>query len=150
MSSVVNKSTATAQNESDFPLKSPVRKWTERVLMFIAMVGTVIAVMLYGDLITRFINPPLAKSIIYGRWVEQDVAPYAREEFTLSEQGVSVRGSIVATDFKFDGSRFAYKAGSHWREFQFVGQDYVEMKLDASAHYLPVFRLEGKNTLSLR
>lgn len=74
--------------------------------MLIAIVGTVVVCMLYSDLITRTINPPIPKSTIYGRWVEQDVAPYAREEFVLSERGVTVNGSTVATSFEFDGDSF--------------------------------------------
>ncbi|MDF4795709.1 N-acetylglutamate synthase, partial [Vibrio parahaemolyticus] len=75
MSSVVNKNAAiTAQNESNSFTKSSLRKWAERSLMLMAVLGTVIVCMLYGDLITRYINPPISKSIIYGRWVEQDVA----------------------------------------------------------------------------
>lgn len=99
--------------------------------MLMAVLGTVIVCMLYGDLITRYINPPISKSIIYGRWVEQDVAPYSREEFVLSERGVTVNGSTV-------------------RHFDFVGKQHTEMKLDARAHYLPVFRLEGHAGIAVR
>ncbi|MCV5224866.1 DUF2850 domain-containing protein, partial [Escherichia coli] len=80
---------------------------------------------------------------MYGRWVEQDVAPYSREEFVLSERGVTVNGSTIATDVEFDGDSFSYKVGSTVRHFDFVGKQHTDMKLDARAHYLPVFRLEG-------
>lgn len=151
MSSVVNKNAAiTAQNESNSSTKSSLRKWAERSLMLMAVLGTVIVCMLYGDLITRYINPPISKSIIYGRWVEQDVAPYSREEFVLSERGVTVNGSTIATDFEFDGDSFSYKVGSTVRHFDFVGKQHTEMKLDARAHYLPVFRLEGHAGIAVR
>ncbi|HHC6548883.1 DUF2850 domain-containing protein [Vibrio parahaemolyticus] len=151
MSSVVNKNAAiTAQNESNSSTKSSLRKWAERSLMLMAVLGTVIVCMLYGDLIIRYINPPISKSIIYGRWVEQDVAPYSREEFVLSERGVTVNGSTIATDFEFDGDSFSYKVGSTVRHFDFVGKQHTEMKLDARAHYLPVFRLEGHAGIAVR
>lgn len=118
--------------------------------MLMAVLGTVIVCMLYGDLITRYINPPISKSIIYGRWVEQDVVPYSREEFVLSERGVTVNGSTIATDFEFDGDSFSYKVGSTVRHFDFVGKQHTEMKLDARAHYLPVFRLEGHAGIAVR
>ncbi|MDW2105214.1 N-acetylglutamate synthase, partial [Vibrio sp. 1580] len=43
MSSVVNKNAAiTAQNESNSSTKSSLRKWAERSLMLMAVLGTVI------------------------------------------------------------------------------------------------------------
>ncbi|AMF97290.1 MULTISPECIES: DUF2850 domain-containing protein [Vibrio] len=151
MSSVVNKNAAiTAQTEQNSSTKSTLRKWTERSLMLTALVGTIAVLLMYGDLITRYVNPPIPKSTVYGKWVEQDVAPYAREEFILSERGVMVRGSTVATDFEFDGDSLSYKVGSTVRTFEFVGQHYAEMKLDANAHYLPVFHLEGHSNLAVR
>ncbi|EPO5778664.1 DUF2850 domain-containing protein [Vibrio harveyi] len=151
MSSVVNKNAAiTAQTEQNSSTKSTLRKWTERSLMLTALVGTIAVLLMYGDLITRYVNPPIPKSTVYGKWVEQDVAPYAREEFILSERGVMVRGSTVATDFEFDGDSLSYKVGSTVRTFEFVGQHYAEMKLDANVHYLPVFHLEGHSNLAVR
>ncbi|TOG61468.1 DUF2850 domain-containing protein [Vibrio parahaemolyticus] len=96
MSSVVNKNAAiTAQNESNSSTKSSLRKWAERSLMLMAVLGTVIVCMLYGD-------------------------------------------------------SFSYKVGSTVRHFDFVGKQHTEMKLDARAHYLPVFRLEGHAGIAVR
>ncbi|WP_098414975.1 DUF2850 domain-containing protein [Vibrio sp. ES.051] len=151
MPSAVNKNAAiTASNLSKPPKKSMFRQCLEGSLILLAVVGTVIVCMLYGDLITRYINPPIQKSTIYGRWVEQDVAPYAREEFVLSERGVTVNGSTLATSFDFDGDTFSYKVGSNERHFDFVSKQPAEMKLDANAHYLPVFRLEEHADLVVR
>ncbi len=123
--------------------KSQVRKGIERFLMLSAVIGTIIVCMLYSELISQFINPTISKSTIYGKWVEQNVAHYAREEFFVSERGVMVNGSTVATDFEYDGSSFSYKQGSKVRRFKFTGKHHAEMKLDADLYYLPVFRLEG-------
>lgn len=148
MSSLAKKNAAI--NEQPTQRKTNTRKWIERALMFIALVGTLAVIGVYGDLIGRFVYKPVPKSLIYGKWIEQEVAPYAREEFIVSERGIIVQGSTVATDFEFDGKTFSYKVGSKVREFDFVGQNHTEMKLDSNAHYLPVFRLEGKSDLSLR
>ncbi|ASI95651.1 DUF2850 domain-containing protein [Vibrio rotiferianus] len=148
MSSLAKKNAAI--NEQPTQKKTNTRKWIERALMFIALVGTLAVIGVYGDLIGRFVYKPVPKSLIYGKWIEQEVAPYAREEFIVSERGIVVQGSTVATDFEFDGKTFSYKVGSKVREFEFVGQNHTEMKLDSNAHYLPVFRLEGKSDLSLR
>ncbi len=148
MSSLAKKNAAI--NEQPTQKKTNTRKWIERALMFIALVGTLAVIGVYGDLIGRFVYKPVPKSLIYGKWIEQEVAPYAREEFIVSERGIIVQGSTVATEFEFDGKTFSYKVGSKVREFEFVGQNHTEMKLDSNAHYLPVFRLEGKSDLSLR
>lgn len=112
--------------------------------MLTAVVGTIIACMLYGDLIVRYLSPSIPKSTIYGKWVEQEVASYAREEFVLSERGVMINGSTVATDFEFDGDSFSYKLGDTVRRFEFVDDQHTEMKLDANLHYLPVFHIEKR------
>ncbi|MGR5210319.1 DUF2850 domain-containing protein [Vibrio rotiferianus] len=148
MSSLAKKNAAI--NEQPIQKKTNTRKWTERTLMLIALVGSVLVMGFYGDLIGRLFYEPVPKSLIYGKWIEQEVAPYAREEFIVSERGIIVQGSTVATDFEFDGKTFSYKVGSKIREFEFIGQNHTEMKLDSNAHYLPVFRLEGKSDLSLR
>ncbi|AXY02309.1 DUF2850 domain-containing protein [Vibrio alfacsensis] len=127
-----------------------IRKWIERSLMLSAIVGSIVAFMLYGDLIARYINPPIDESIVYGKWIEQDVAPYVREEFVLSSGGVAVNGAIVATEFEFDGDSLSYKVGSTVRKFEFINQQHSEMKLDSNAHYLPVFRIEGHTQRSVR
>ncbi len=122
--------------------KSQIRKGIERFLMLTAVIGTIIVCMLYSELISQYINPTISKSTVYGKWVEQDVAHYVREEFFVSERGVSINGSTVATDFEFDGSTFSYKQGSKVRRFKFTGKHHAEMKLEADLHYQPVFRLE--------
>ncbi|BBM63977.1 MULTISPECIES: DUF2850 domain-containing protein [Vibrio] len=147
MTTAVKPRLEKAQESSD---KSMIRKWIERSLMLSAIVGSIVAFMLYGDLIARYINPPIDESIVYGKWIEQDVAPYAREEFVLSSGGVAVNGAIVATEFEFDGDSLSYKVGSTVRKFEFINQQHSEMKLDSNAHYLPVFRIEGHTQRSVR
>lgn len=147
MTTAVKPRLEKAQESSD---KSMIRKWIERSLMLSAIVGSIVAFMLYGDLIARYINPPIDESIVYGKWIEQDVAPYAREEFVLSSGGVAVNGAIVATEFEFDGDSLSYKVGTKVRKFDFINQQHSEMKLDSNAHYLPVFRIEGHIQRSVR
>ncbi|MEJ3631673.1 DUF2850 domain-containing protein [Vibrio vulnificus] len=150
MSSSASKKSATSNPATLEEMRRKKRKALERLLMGIAIVGTVIVLLMYGDLITRLVNPPMPKSMIYGKWIEQDVAPYAREVLILNESGVTVNGSLVTTNFDFDGKYFEYRVGGETRRFRFIGQQYIEMKLDSDAHYLPVFQLEGKQNLSLR
>ncbi|WP_423839778.1 DUF2850 domain-containing protein [Vibrio mytili] len=131
--------------------KTTLRKWVERSLMLLAVIGTVVVCMLYSDLFTRYVTPTNSNSMIYGKWVEQNVAPYAREVIVLSERGVSVNDSLVATSFKFDGDSFSYRVGDAERHFDFVDhENYTEMKLNANAHYLPVFHLQERSTKAIR
>ncbi len=144
MPSTVNQNTNLSdQLQLESPQKSKLRKGIERFLMLTAVIGTIIVCMLYSELISQYINPSIPKSKIYGKWVEQDVAHYVREEFVVSERGITINGSTIATDFEFDGDSFSYKRGSMVRRFKFTGKHHAEMKLDANLHYLPVFRLES-------
>ncbi len=143
MPSVANQNTNLAsQTQPESEQKSRLRKGIERFLMLSGVIGTIIVCMLYSELIAQYINPSFSKSTIYGRWVEQDVAHYVRDEFIVSERGVTVNGSTVATNFEFDGKSFSFKMGSTVRRFKFTGKHYAEMQLDADLHYLPVFRRE--------
>ena len=71
--------------------------------MLLALVGTIrCGAALFVDVITRMNQmqhiPKI--TVIYGTWVEQKVAHYAKDEFVLNaSDGVSVSGSIVATRF---------------------------------------------------
>ncbi len=145
-----NKAAIAAQVQSTALAKSKLRTGVERFLISIAMIGTIVVFFLYSDLISQYTNFSTPKSTIYGKWVEQNVAPYAREEFILSERGVTVNGATVATDFKFDGDSFSYKIGSSIRRFEFVDETHTEMKLDDNTHYLPVFHLEGRAGMKVR
>ena len=144
------KSTLTDQaSDSNSAGKTLMQKWLERSLMLIALIGTLVVIVMYRDLIMRYLSPPLAKSAVYGKWVEQNVPSYAREEFILSAKGVTVHGSVVATDFSLDEKTLSYKVGSSIRRFDFVDQHHTEIKLNSHDHYLPVFHLEGRSHLKV-
>ena len=125
------------------------RKCPERSLMFMALIGTLVVILIYRDLIMRYLSPPLTKSAVYGKWVEQNVPSYAREEFILSAKGVTVHGSVVATDFSLDEKTLSYKVGSSIRRFDFVDQYHTEIKLNSHDRYLPEFHLEGRSHLKV-
>ncbi|MBW3698005.1 DUF2850 domain-containing protein [Vibrio sp. T187] len=136
--------------ESEKANTNKKRKVIERSLMLLALLGTIVALFLFGSLYDRFVQSATPKSMIYGTWVEQKVAHYATDKFVLSEQGVTVNGSVVATDFEFNGKFFEYKAGDVTHRFRMLNQDNTEMMLDSTAHYNPVFKLQGSNSKALR
>ncbi|MGF1752376.1 DUF2850 domain-containing protein [Vibrio makurazakiensis] len=147
----IDEVTSNLYNQDEKPKKANKRKAIERALMFLAIGGTVLAITLFGDLFNRVfdIGPP--KSVIYGTWVEQKVAHYATEKFVVSEHGITIDGSVVATSFEFDGSHFSYTSGDQVVRFRMTTRDHSEMVLDSkTAHYTPVFKLEGKSTKALR
>lgn len=125
-------------------------KLVERSLMVLALVGTIAVVILYQGVFARMQAASTPKSMIYGTWVEQNVAHYAADEFVLNDRGVTVAGSVIATDFSFDGNYFKYRSAGKTYRFKMVNSDYTEMKLDSDAHYNPVFRLKGYNDHSVR
>lgn len=126
------------------------RKIIERCLMVLALVGSFAVVSLFGDVITRLQDSVTPNHLLYGTWVEQDVAHYATDEFVLNANGVSMSGSIVATYFEFDGNYFEYKAGDQTYRFRMTNSDNTEMMLDSDSHYNPVFRLKGHIDHSVR
>ncbi|KAB0304406.1 DUF2850 domain-containing protein [Vibrio fortis] len=126
------------------------RKFVERSLMLLALIGSIAVVILYQDVFSRMQAASTPKSMIYGTWVEQNVAHYATDEFVLNERGVTVAGSVIATDFSFDGNYFEYRSAGKTFRFKMVNSDNTEMRLDSDAYYNPVFRLKGYNDHSVR
>ncbi|MCC4818438.1 N-acetylglutamate synthase [Vibrio lentus] len=126
------------------------RKIIERSLMALALVGTFAVVSLFGDVINRVQDAATPDHLLYGTWVEQDVAHYATDEFVLNANGVSVGGSVISTNFEFDGNYFEYKAGDKTYRFRMTKADHTEMVLDSDGHYNPVFRLKGYIDNSVR
>lgn len=126
------------------------RKIIERCLMVLALVGSFAVVSLFSDVLSRVQDAATPDHLLYGTWVEQDVAHYVTDEFVLNANGVSVRGSVVSTSFDFDGNYFEYKTGDRAYRFRITNSDNTEMVLDSDAHYNPVFRLKGHMVNSVR
>ncbi|MEZ8920025.1 DUF2850 domain-containing protein [Vibrio cyclitrophicus] len=126
------------------------RKIIERCLMVLALVGSFAVVSLFSDVLSRVQDAATPDHLLYGTWVEQDVAHYVTDEFVLNANGVSVRGSVVSTSFDFDGNYFEYKTGGRAYRFRITNSDNTEMVLDSDAHYNPVFRLKGHMVNSVR
>ncbi|MFL9782425.1 DUF2850 domain-containing protein [Vibrio cyclitrophicus] len=126
------------------------RKIIERCLMVLALVGSFAVGSLFSDVLSRVQDAATPDHLLYGTWVEQDVAHYVTDEFVLNANGVSVRGSVVSTSFDFDGNYFEYKTGDRAYRFRITNSDNTEMVLDSDAHYNPVFRLKGHMVNSVR
>jgi hypothetical protein len=126
------------------------RKIIERCLMVLALVGSFAVVSLFSDVLSRVQDAATPDHLLYGTWVEQDVAHYATDEFVLNANGVSVRGSVVSTNFDFDGSYFEYETGDKKYRFRMTNADNTEMVLDSGAYYNPIFRLKGYIDNSVR
>ncbi len=127
-----------AENKDDIELTP--RKVVERILMVVGLIGTIVVIYLLGAFFNRVISPPVNPSMIYGTWVEQRVAPYSAERFTISKKGVSVAGAIVATEFKFDGDELEFHQGERMRHFEFSDDSYQTMQEQTNKHYQPEFR----------
>ena len=126
------------------------RKIIERCLMALALVGSFAVVSLFGDVLSRVQDAATPDHLIYGTWIEQDVAHYATDEFVLNANGVSVRGSVISTNFDFDGHYIEYKAGEKTYRYRMTNSDNTEMVLDSDSHYNPIFRLKGHIDNSVR
>lgn len=89
-------------------------------------------------------------SKVYGVWQEKDVAPYAAEQFILTQDGVIFEGGVIDTHFDFDGKYLEYQHGDTRRRFKFLNKDLTEMKMQLSTGYQPVFQLSEKFQNNIR
>ncbi|MDE1331015.1 DUF2850 domain-containing protein [Vibrio aestuarianus] len=122
----------------------------ERVLIVLALVGTVAVFSLYSDIFSRISDYLTPKEQVYGIWVEQNVAPYVAKHIELSQQGVMSGGRVLATSFDFDGHYLEYQIGDEHYRYKILNESYSEMTLVSSEHYNPTFQLSGKHKKNLR
>lgn len=90
------------------------------------------------------------KQPLYGTWVEQDVAGYSVDSFTLSDKGVKIAGRYVGTRFSFDGTLVEFHVGEERKTFKVLDANMSEMKLISESHYQPVYRLSEKFKNNIR
>ncbi|PWI35203.1 hypothetical protein DI392_02750 [Vibrio albus] len=81
---------------------------------------------------------------IYGEWVEQGVPDYARDSFTVAEEGIYIEGRIIDTNYHFDGKSLTYTYQG--KEYQYLVKDSktTVMRRVAPLHYQSLFHLAGK------
>ncbi|WP_070962536.1 DUF2850 domain-containing protein [Vibrio sonorensis] len=128
-------------NNADPAANRANKKKIERFLLVIAVIISIVAVMAFS-LLFKYINKlNYPDQMIYGTWVEQNVAPYAADKFTLTRNGVVVNGGVVATQFLFDGKYFKYQSGEQTRRFLFLNQDMTQMRLISEVNYQPIYHL---------
>ncbi len=134
-----------AKNQGIDDMKSPQRKPLERVLAIFAIVITLVVVSMFSGLSERISQAFNPNSSVYGVWIEQNVAPYAAEKIILNKHGVTVKGRVVATQFRFDGSELSYQFGNQTLRYKMKDNHNTEMKLISEPYYQPVFQLSGKH-----
>ncbi|WP_114766401.1 DUF2850 domain-containing protein [Vibrio rhodolitus] len=127
-----------AQGKESALVASP-RKWLLG-LAGMAAIG-VSYVMIQGGvmLYQQYQQVTHPKSLIYGTWVEYDVAPYRADRLVISAAGITIDGGVVDTDFQFDGEFLTYQHGSQERRFKFQYENWNEMTLQTDNAYQPVF-----------
>ncbi len=138
-------SKAIAENQGNQGMENPNKKRVERIIVAIAIVGTLILISVFGNIsgkLNAILNPT---STVYGVWVEQNVAPYSAERIVLDQHGVTIKGRVVATHFKFDGRELSYTFGNQTLRYKMKDHHNMEMKLVSEPYYQPVFRLSEKH-----
>lgn len=133
--SVKNNITAKqAQSGRFFP-----RKWMNVAALVVALIcayGIVQGGLWLNNKYQQVSHPP---TLIYGTWVEGNVAPYLAENIVINQSGVTVNGGVVSTKFSFDGETFRYQHGTEERVFRFGLGNFSSMKLDTKVAYQPVY-----------
>ncbi|MGF1775608.1 DUF2850 domain-containing protein [Vibrio nomapromontoriensis] len=125
-------------------------KLFERVLILLAIIGTVAVMSLYQDLAQRYQSHSNPKSSVYGMWVEKDAASYVKDWFELGQNGVTINHRVVATSFDLKGDLITFYSGDIRYQYQVLNKNKTQLQQLSPAHYHPVFELSGKHKKSLR
>lgn len=122
------------------------KKYVERLLLAVALVGTVVVIMLYynvfGHLAARF-TPPI--SDIYGVWIEQDVAPYMAQKIEVQPNYIIIDGRVVSTSYQYNGHSLIFTVAGNSLQYNMLNADKTEMKLVSANRYNPIFQLSEKH-----
>ncbi len=76
---------------------------------------------------------------IYGHWVEQNVAPYLSDTYTIKPDGIYRDGRVLTTDFRFNGSELIFTSGGVEHEFVITSESFHQMKRIRPEHYESIF-----------
>ena len=136
MNVTVKNRTEQGKKQGLFSFKN---RWMEVLIWLGALLCTYFifqaALMLYG----KYQQASYPESLIYGVWVEQDVAHYQADRLVISQSGIVVDGGVVDTDFQFDGEYLIYHSGTQERRFKFDYENWNEMTMQVEGVYQPVF-----------
>lgn len=114
-------------------------KWSIASIWLVVLASTYFIIqgaIVLSDKYQRISHP---HSLIYGVWIESDVAPYRAERLEINSSGIVFEGGIVATEYDFDGDYLVYQHGTEQRRFKFQNQNWNEMRLLTGNAYQPIF-----------
>lgn len=126
------------------------RTWLEYLLISLFVAGVVGIGYLSVELSNRYQNYKTPKSLVFGTWVEQNVAPYVADSFLISSRGIQINGGVITTEFKFDGKHLEFTSGDVTRHFQLLNEEMTQMKLLTDHQYQPVYLLREKHKNDIR
>ncbi|MBD1555692.1 DUF2850 domain-containing protein [Vibrio sp. S9_S30] len=108
----------------------------------ILLIGTVVigaVVALYHVLGGHQVHQQDLKKKIYGHWVEQHVAPYVSDSYTIKPEGIYRDGRILTSNFNFNGTELAFEIGGIEHEFIVVSESFNRMRRLRPEHYESIF-----------
>ncbi len=120
------------------------KKVLERTLIILAVIGTIWAAFLYGDVIGRIKQTLVPKETVYGVWVEQNVASYSTRRLEIGPDGITMEGRVYTTKFDYDGRYLEFSVAGQDYKFKMMNEENTEMKQISSAPYNPIFHLAEK------
>ncbi|MHC6526500.1 DUF2850 domain-containing protein [Vibrio sp. V39_P1S14PM300] len=118
--------------------------------MLLVACGLIAVALLYNQVYAQLSERLHPKQAVYGTWVEQNVASYASDRFTLGPEGVSQAGRVLTTRYEFDGRYVMFATAQREYRFQLLNDELTEMRLISQNYYQPVYRLSGKFKKNLR
>ncbi|WP_194437939.1 DUF2850 domain-containing protein [Vibrio fluminensis] len=114
-------------------------KWIVTSVWLVAIMSTYFIIQAAVTLSERYQKISYPESLIYGVWIESEVAPYRAERLEINAVGIVFDGAVVATEFEFDGEFLVYQHGTQKRRFKFQNHNWNEMKQLTDSTYQPIF-----------
>ena len=110
-----------------------------RAILLVVTVAICTVVTLYHVLGEYNAKQQDLKKNIYGHWVEQHVAPYMSDSYTIKPEGIYRDGRMLTSKFSFNGTELEFESGGVEHEFIVISESFNRMRRLRPEHYESIF-----------
>ena len=116
----------------------------KRAIVIVVSLLLIMILAIASALISRQIDIQTDRSVVFGTWDEQNVPDYARDSFTVREEGIYINERVVDVDYSFDGSTLMYEYQEQKYIYVIRDEHNTVLQRVAPLHYESTFHLRGK------
>lgn len=124
---------------------SNMKLWFKRILWCLAFIGMMFVMYVYSTMYSQIRRYPITNDLVYGHWIEQNVALHKQDELRFSEQGVHKNGVLIATHFEFDGNNINIPVANRQLQYRMLKKDGNKIQQQGSPFYQPTFLFTRPN-----